>query len=242
MVRDFVREVPLSFLSFDHYCIVQDAPPNGPRRLYPSYFENLEIIASEAKKANLPFWAFALAAPHWSYPAPTLSDLRFYVYSALAYGAQGIQYFNWENVNNTDFPTAPIDHNTGKTTEIYESIKQVNSEIIALTDIFLGATVISVKHTGTTIPEGTTRLSSLPIEIKSFTSSGSGTVVSLLEKGNDTYLLLVNRDVNNISTMKIEPNVPIKQVQKNGLLIDVEAGLQTHSVPPGDVLIFTWKK
>lgn len=241
MVNNFAP--PLSFLSFDHYCLVVDSPdPNAPRRLYPYYYQNLEIISSEAKKLGKPFWSFALTAAHWSYPKPTLSDLHFQLYSILAYGAQGIQFFNWENVNYDDFTCAPIDHLTQQTTDVYELVKQITQEIRDLTYVFLGAKMITVRHTGTNLPRGVTRLTTLPAPVISFNTTGQGAVVSHLENGAHEYLLIVNRDVNNTVTMTVNVASAVKRILKSGEAILPGTGVQTLQVAAGDALLYTWEK
>ena len=84
----FIAEVPVQKLSFDHYPVVGDS-------LRYNWYENLEIISEAARKAGKPFWAFSLSVAHGPYPVPTIPQMRLQVYSDLAYGAQGIQYFTY---------------------------------------------------------------------------------------------------------------------------------------------------
>ena len=96
-VSRFDREVPMQFLSFDHYPITYDG-------MKPEWYENLEEFSDESKKAGKDFWAFAMATKHWKYPHPTLATLRLQMFSDLAYGAQGLQYFTyWTPVNSEGF-------------------------------------------------------------------------------------------------------------------------------------------
>ena len=45
-----------------------------------------------------------MATKHWKYPHPTLATLRLQMFSDLAYGAQGLQYFTyWTPVNSEGF-------------------------------------------------------------------------------------------------------------------------------------------
>ena len=99
----FVREVPVQFISFDHYPVLGDS-------LRANWYENLEIISEAARKAGKPFWAFALSVAHGKYPVPTIAQLRLQVFSDLAYGAQGIQYFTyWTPFDTTwNFNNGPL--------------------------------------------------------------------------------------------------------------------------------------
>ncbi|MDR2039929.1 MAG: hypothetical protein LBQ60_18560 [Bacteroidales bacterium] len=150
-ISRFDKEVPLPFLSFDHYPIINDT-------LKAEWYENLEEFSDEARKVGKKFWAFALATehkvPNGKYPVPTLAMLRLQMYSNLAYGAQGLQYFTyWTPRNNTywDFQHGPIGLD-GKRTEVYDLVKEMNEELNRISGVFLGAKVLSVQHTGNIIP------------------------------------------------------------------------------------------
>lgn len=235
-VNTFVKEVPLEFLSFDHYPVVGDS-------LRWNWYDNLEIVSDEAQKAGKSFWAFALAVSHGPYPVPTLAQLRLEVFSNLAYGAQGIQYFTYWTPTDThwNFHHGPIVPE-GKRTEVYDRIKQVNAEIKGLSGVFLGAKVISIAHTGDTIPYGTKRLDALPSPIQSLSTKGTGAVVSLLQKGSHTFLVIVNRDFIHPMELNIHCDPQVKRVLKDGSLVPANAYLDTLEVEPGDVMIYTWMK
>jgi hypothetical protein len=251
-VRTFLEEVPVPFLSFDHYPIRLDK--DGNRVVSCEWYENLEVIADEAKRVGKPFWAFALSAAHVNYPVPTLADLRLQVYSDLAYGAQGIQYFTYWHPGYHPYTSAPVD-TEGKKTEVYDRVKTMNEEIKNLSKVFLGARMISVGHTGTVIPDGTVRLGKLPKVIKKLETESaaavfpttvrgqdfSGAVVSQLEKGAERFLVIVNRDVNRNMKVKIKTAASVQRFLKDGAVVPAGPGLQTVEVAPGDALIYGWK-
>ena len=155
-------------------------------------------------------------------------ELRLQVFSDLAYGAQAIQYFTYRGLQH-DEPT-----------EVYDLVKTVNQEVQRLAGIFLGAQVISVSHTGSEIPEGTKALGSLPTPIKSLTTSDTGAVVSVLEKGGNQYLVVVNRDFRNVMNLSIDVDSSVNRVLKNGSTTTPDGS--TIAVEPGDMVIFTWRK
>jgi hypothetical protein len=252
-VRTFLEEVPVPILSFDHYPIRLDA--EGNRVVSCEWYENLEVIAEETKRAGKPFWAFALSAAHVNYPAPTLADLRLQVYSNLAYGAQGINYYTYWHPGYRPYTGGVVDVD-GKKLETYDRVKEMNREIENLSKVFLGAKMISVGHTGVVIPQGTSRLGKLPKVIKKLETESAtavfatsargqdfpGAVVSQLEKGNQCYLVIVNRDVNRNMKVKIKTAASVQRILKDGSSTPAGSSLQTVEVTPGDVLIFTWKK
>jgi hypothetical protein len=239
-VQQFIKEVPLQLLSFDHYPILVNA--SGERVLRDIWYENLEIFSEEARKAGKPFWAFALTVAHKPYPIPTLAELRLQVYSNLVYGAQGIQYFTyWTPTPGTwDFHHAPIDFDTQKRTEIYDKIKLLNEEIKNLSFVFLNARVVSTGHTGDDIPKGTSRLGKLPDVIKTLDVEGDA-VVSVLEKEGQSFLVIVNRDFKNEISVKIEGNPELQRILKDGTRVPANKYMDRLVVDPGDILIYGWK-
>ena len=67
-------------------------------------------------------------------------------------------------------------------------IKAVNKEIQDIAGVFVGSKVVSVHHTGTIIPRGTTRLSALPWAIKVLETEGTGSIgLGFGEKGKDFF-------------------------------------------------------
>ncbi len=236
-VDEFVRTVPVQVLSFDHYPITE----NGLR---PEWYENLEIISAAARKAGKPFWAFALAVAHKPYPIPSITHLKLQVYSNLAYGAQGIQYFTYWTPKSTtwDFHDGPIDAN-GRRTVVYSRVKAVNEEIQKLAWIFSGAKVVSVGHTDMDIPAGVQPLTIMP-PFKEIDSGDHDAVVSWLENGESNFLMIVNRSHENTMILHIvmEKENEVKLVDKSGKISTIGSSAYDSVINPGDAAIFTWGK
>lgn len=232
----FIKEVPIQVLSFDHYPVVGDS-------LRYNWYENLEIFSEAARSAGKPFWAFALAVAHGPYPLPTIAQLRLQIYSDLAYGAQGIQYFTYWTPYDTawKFNNAPISLE-GKRTDSYDRVKFVNSEIKKLSFVFLGSRVISVTHTGNAIPSGTKPMMTLPENFTELKTEGTGAVVSLLENKENNYLVIVNRDF--LKSMKLTINCKpvVFKIQKDGSKVKAADYQNTIEIDPGDAAIYTWTK
>jgi len=230
----FIKEVPVQLLTFDHYPIIGDS-------IRGNWYENLEIFSEEARKAGKPFWAFALSVVFGSCHVPIVAELRLQVYSNLAYGAQGIQYFTYWTPKNDkwNFRHGPITLES-KRSEVYDRIKLVSEEIKNLSGVFLDAKVVSVAHTGDTIPLGTKRLIKLPLLIKVLETKGTGAVVSVLEKGDDSFLVVVNRDFKNTMMLTIEGDSTVKKILKDGSLVPASAYIRTMEIDPGDAAIYTW--
>ncbi|MCS2894682.1 hypothetical protein NXY11_00280 [Parabacteroides faecis] len=237
-VSRFNKEVPLPFLSFDHY------PVLGDNVLKAEWYENLEEFSDESAKVGKDFWAFALATKHGPYPIPTQASLRLQLYSDLVYGAQGLQYFTyWTPAGDSfyDYQHGPIGLD-GKRTEIYDLVKEMNAEIKSIAGIFLGAKILSVRHTGSVIPRGTKRLTNLPEKVKVLDTHGYGAIVSLIENGDKKYLTIVNRSLKDTMELTFYADPSVKRVLKDGSLVQADTYTATLMISPGDILIYLLEK
>jgi len=255
-IQLFLQEIPVPFLSFDHYPILVNS--SDVRFLRKDWYENLEIISNEVRKAGKPFWAFALTTSHWKFPIPTLADLRLQVFSNLAYGAQGIQYFTYwtpSTEEGADFHDGPIDFYSKQKTPTWYNVQQMNKEIKALSNVFLGAQVIKVEHITITtegengdIPTGTTRFefANRPPEaqiITKFTpANNTNAVVSFLKNGNRCYMVVINRNLeggDNIS-VTIKGGAGLQLIKKDGKAVNALFQSSKQTITPGDALIYGW--
>lgn len=233
-VARFLETVPVQVLSFDHYPIVGD-------QLRADYYENLEIIAEAARKADKPFWAFALAVAHDPYPVATVEGLRLQVFSDLAYGAQAIQYFTYWTPRSSqwNFHTAPLEAD-GTRTAVYDRVKQVNAEAQALAAVFVGVKVRAVGHLGP-LPQGTRPL--VPeAPLIGLDTGGRGAVVSRLHQGDREFLVIVNRDLREAMTLHLqfEPDASIDHWHKTGIWTTLANENFSDQVEPGDLRVFRW--
>lgn len=86
-LRDYMRIVKPRLLSYDHYRFYNHADS-------PEYFYNLAIVSRFAQHAGIPFMNVVQACKftsHWR--TPTATELRWFVYTTIAYGGKGIAYF-----------------------------------------------------------------------------------------------------------------------------------------------------
>ena len=225
-VQRFISEVSLPLLSFDHYPVKNDG-------LHDEWYENLEIIRDEALKNNLPFWAFAMCVPHWHYPTPRPQDLRLEMYTNLAYGASGVQYFTyWTPGPGSDFNyhDGPIT-NDGKRTAMYEYVKALNNELQARAGVFVGSTVEDVSFTGTGIPEGVSMMD----------THGGRLLVSQLVKGEKRFLVIVSTSIEEDVLLDIAFKKDVSAVDRDGRYVPAGKDPRTIRIHPGDELIFRIK-
>jgi hypothetical protein len=228
-LKTFVAEVPTQLISFDFYPILTSG-------IHEWWYKGLEVVSEETQKMGKPFWAFALASSYNElHPVPDVPALRLQLYSNLAYGAQGLEY--WAYWMSQGLRSAPIGPD-GKRTVVYDRIKAVNQEIQNLAGVFVGAKVISVKHTGVVIPRGTAQLSSLPWAVKVFETEGSGALVSTLENGAVSYFLIVNRDLGKSMPYTILGDETLKKVLRDGSIVKANRYANSGEIEPGDMVVF----
>lgn len=227
-------------LSFDFY-------PVTTAGIRPTWYHNLEMIRQESMNAGKPFWGFVLSVPHdvpftpdTFYPTPTMGSLRLQVYSNLAYGAQAIQYFTYWTPKPTNFKyhDAPIGLD-GQKTKTYDLVQQMNRELKEVAKLFYGAKVLSVHHLGA-IPEGTTRQTEMPTNIRSLKIVGrQGAIISQLEKDGHRYLAIVNKSHEQTLTVRIKVrNATPRHLTKS---LDEERLKYSYTVGAGDILLFKLK-
>jgi hypothetical protein len=235
-INKFAKEVPLHFLSYDSY------PLTSAEGVYEKWHQNLEIFSNEAKKARKPFWGFAQSILFDNKHAdPSLATLRVQMYTNLAYGAQGLQYFTyWTPVSSAeDFRGGPITLD-GKRSTVYDHIKTLNQEIKNLAGVFFGAKVTSLKFTGKNIPLGTNRLSSLPFPLKVLATEGKTALVSFLENGGKRFIVIVNTDYREKMSLTLSGDSSLKRVLKDGSIVPATAYANTFDLDAGDVVIYSY--
>lgn len=225
-LRHYLKNVPVSFLSFDYYPVIIDE--DGNRTLRDAWYHNLEDIRTAAKEANVPIWSFALAKPHNPYPYPTLADLRVQHFSNLVYGAVAFQYFT----------TRAIVWKNAVVADIYPIVKQVNGELKQMETIFLGADIKDIWHIGAEIPRGTKALEAYPAGVTRIDTGDSGAVVSYFTNHGKQYIAVVNRSCTDDMTLEVEFDAQAAHVAKDGTETAVE---QSYAVEAGDIRIFTWQ-
>ena len=252
-VDTFDQLFPAPFLSFDFYPVVDGG-------VHPRWYENMEFFTNKYQKDGRPFWAFALSTSYLAYSGdapqsslndfyqlytsykpektfvhdvPTLAEFSLQVFVDMAYGAQGIEYWSFRGFGS------PLD-SEGKRTIVFDRLQKISNDIQNLSGVFLGAKVVSVAQTGLDIPNGTKRLSKLPASINLLETVGDGAVVSVLENGENSFLVIVNRDFKKSMKLIINTDNTVKRVLKNGNLIPASEYAASTEIEPGDVAIYMY--
>ncbi len=165
---EYISKFNPPLLSFDYYPIETINDDNVFQE--DTFYQNLLMFANKSKQYNIPFWAYCLCLKHLSgpggrhYPYPTEGMMRIEAFSALAFGAQGIVYWQYrlddlnsetsscqtsqssptlnegtqiggiDSIGSSTFMGAdengvPV-YGHGITTSVWQSIKNINRDII----------------------------------------------------------------------------------------------------------------
>lgn len=158
----------LGEFTYDYYPFV------GDNLLSVAFYQNLEVAAQIGKEKNFPISITLLSCRMDSgynektgrgrivYRNPSYEDMRWQVYSSLAFGVQKIGYFTfWQHYNESPqevFPKAMINYEPSsekgyRKTELYDHVAEINREIQSIDHIFLrfkwqGCSVIKKSRSG----------------------------------------------------------------------------------------------
>ncbi len=191
--------------SYDVYPIIsKDGATYTDQTKFYNAFNDFMQISGFSKR---PFWAFCMSMQYTKYdkssklehsrPAPTIGNLRYEAFSALACGAQGIVYWAYAQTEDNSSEkqlTAPIDRQ-GSRTDVWFNARQVNSEIARYTDVFLGCTVVNVfTKTGRSNDSASRTLHMFGPFNNIGTDADKGVICSRIKNSGFEYLVIVSKD------------------------------------------------
>lgn len=137
-VRRFLETSSQPFLSYDNYSLLDG-------EMAERYYENLEYIRRVSLESHRPFWNCILANAHFEYMEPTDATLRLQVYSTLAYGGRGIQYFTYFTPDLGNFRNGAVDAH-GNRTPTWDMVRRVNNELNVLAPTMVRLQSLGVYH------------------------------------------------------------------------------------------------
>lgn len=137
-ISSWLLTVPSQHISYDNY------PLLATGGIIDDYFYNLDIIRSKSRFRKIPFWSFAQTLSIGGTPGvpdkrePSEIDIRWQVWSSLAFGSKGIQYFCYwtPGSGNEQFGDALIDMDGNKTVR-YDYVKKINNDMNQIGKILL---------------------------------------------------------------------------------------------------------
>lgn len=189
-VENYISIVKPDLLSYDRYVLYPDHTEKG------TYYLNMEIIRRQAIKHNIPFMNTFLSIPHGPYRDPTEGDLRWQVYTSLAYGAKALCYFTYISFPPGDpsyagWGTAIVDSNC-KPAQKYEIVRRINAEVNKLSPTLIKLKSTAVVHVPAIAGVETDSLVDKPITA----ISGGEFVIGFLDSPTgENYAMVVNNNL-----------------------------------------------
>lgn len=137
-VSALVQELKPRMLSFDNYSLSYAG-------MGDEFYSNLELVRHAALAGHLPFWSCVQSVAHFGYLEPSDATLHLQAYSALAYGARGLEYFTYQTPERGNYRSGALDP-FGHRTPTWEMVRRLNLEVAALAPTLLGLESTGVYH------------------------------------------------------------------------------------------------
>ena len=193
-LRQYVDIVKPALISYDHYQFMTGGGDTG------QYFLNLALVRKAAQDAGIPFLNIVQAAS-WDpgVRVPTPEEVRYLVYTTLAYGAQGISYYVYCCAGHT----GAIAHPDGSPTELYRPLSTLNREFVAIASKLQSLKSLAIYHTammpqgGVALPDAATFRLDPPIAPMAYKppEKVKGVLLAYFgTPGRPTHVLAVNLD------------------------------------------------
>ena len=184
----YVEQVMPALISYDHYQFRLKDDSN-------QYFLNLAMIRRAAMDAGVPFLNIVQACT-WSPKTmriPNADELRYLVYTTVAYGAQGISYYVYACPNHHG-SLVGLDGTPGP---LYHALKSYNREFLAIASELQPLRSLGVYHTSMREPSCRPLPTDSPFRLDSSKSPARprGFLLGLFgPKDKPTHVVVVNLD------------------------------------------------
>jgi hypothetical protein len=191
----YVHTVKPVLLSWDHYMQLFEG---GDERYY---WDNLEMVRRNCLKTKIPYNQIIVCLRHMGYRECSEGDLRWQVWTSLAYGSRGIQYFTYVHVlggmTTGDSPGLLAKDMSRDAKWFY--VQKINRRIGKLGPTLVKLTSTGVYHSDP--PVGTVPL--LPEAPVKKIDGGSMVVGCFKDAAGKVYILPVNKHMNEARTFTL---------------------------------------
>jgi len=202
-LQEFIDQVHPKVLSWDSYN-------------YDAWGQhgNFEIMRDLGLQYNIPFWFIYHACDAWGINTSTAGQMRWNVYSALAYGAKGLSAFMY--TSHPVHAKNAILNNDNSKNQLYYYQQAINSEIKTLSKILIKCTSTAVYHTPDSIPNRGRGIQAG--DLVTSVSGGNAVMGEFTNNVDETYLMLVNNDFSNGKTITFTFDNSVTGLQKTDKL------------------------
>jgi hypothetical protein len=229
----FVSTIKPELISYDHYhfCKTGDGK---------QYFLNLGLIRSAALEAKVPFLNIIQACTiEQSWRMVNANELRWLVYTTLAYGGRGISYFlHWGPASYGGL------YQDGKRMPLADSVAALNVEIEALSPVLMKLDSLGAYNTDP-LPYGAQAIpEDAPVKV-----TGGDFVLGLLGNGGKVNsFMVVNRNYKRTAAARVTLPVEVKSLREysrsakswKAYAKPGKNGIVTISLEPGDGRLFSF--
>lgn len=214
-LKKYLEIVKPDLISYDHYHFLKQSDGN-------QYFLNLGLIRKASLEAKKPFLNIIQASTvERSWRLPNAQELRFLVFTTMAYGGRGISYFLYWG------PKAQGGlYQDGKPSPLAREAAALNAEIRRFGPVLLTLESKGVYHTAP-LPYGATAVP--PTAPVQFQGPGEFVLGLFGKEGKTTALLVVNRNDHQSATATLKIGLPGDRIQE----LDRRTGQWTEGEKPG---------
>lgn len=199
-LRQFIEMVKPDLISYDHYHFFKNTDT-------PQYFLNLGLIRQAAIEAKRPFLNIIQASiVEKVWRLPNINELRWLVFTTMAYGGRGISYFTYWGPESYGGL-----YQDGKKTPLAGQVADLNAEIEKIGPALIELDSIGVYHTQP-LPLGTLPVpSDCPVNV----SGVEPLVLGIFARdGMPSAFMVVNRDYNKPITATVRVELAGDRVQE----------------------------
>lgn len=132
----------LGYVCWDFYPLMSSG--SGENYIRDMYYYNLELMAKKCKENDCELRTFVQAKGDFTgtRPLDNIGDLRFQIYSGMAFGVRQFVYYTYSSsVDETDWTAdngySLYDYKNDGYTWVYDAAKQVNNEVHAMEDAYM---------------------------------------------------------------------------------------------------------
>lgn len=228
-LEGFLTRVGPKVLSFDNYSLLKSS-------VRPDFFDNLALVREKSIRYGIPAW-YILQSSQFndSYREPTKGEMRWQVFSALAYGVKGILYFYYWPPEGKPGGAGLIDR-WGRKTLMYEIVKDINFTLKRM-----GPTLMKLKSVGifhVYLPNDPP--SQLPIQLLEYSNLLVGHCKDF--SGRD-FAIIVNQDTHQTQAVGLKPTgadrlISMFSVEEQNFVLGEESGTMIKvSLQPGEGIL-----
>lgn len=215
-LKQYMEIVKPDLISYDHYHFFKEK--DGPQ-----YFLNLALIRAEAIEANVPFLNIIQGGNFLKvWRLPTADEIRWLVFTTMAYGGRGISYFTYWGPKSYGGL-----YQDGKPSPLASQVASINAEIEKFGPTLMSLDSLGVYHTEP-LPLGT---EAIPIDAPVQINSSGEFVLGLFgQKNSIKTFMIVNRNYRNSIQAAVKVSILGDKFQE----LDRKSGTWINSLALGD--------